>query len=159
MLVIYDINGIFSTMNSQTAILLFTQTAQEDCKNKHFQNGVELFSILNSQTLKTVKNSQLPFFIFTEKEQKGKTFGERFTNAITQVFKKGYTQIITIGNDCPQLKSEQLIQAAENFLMSKTTIGPTIDGGFYLLAFHKSLFDKNDFLNLPWQKKKHCEES
>lgn len=139
-------------MNSKTAILLFAQTASEDCKKKYFLNGRELFSALNIQAHNLVKSSQLPFFIFTEKNQTGKTFGERFTNAIEQVFLKGFDNVITIGNDCPQLKSQQLIEAANNFLKEKTTLGPTLDGGFYLLAIQKKHFDKKAFLNLPWQK-------
>jgi glycosyltransferase A (GT-A) superfamily protein (DUF2064 family) len=139
-------------MNSKTAILLFAQTASEDCKKKYFHNGMKLFSTLNIQTLNLVRRSELPFFIFTEKEQTGKTFGERFTNAIEQVFLKGFDNVITIGNDCPQLKTQQLIEAARNCLKGKTTIGPTLDGGFYLLAIQKRHFDKKAFLNLTWQK-------
>lgn len=152
-LIIKNRSTIFIAMNSKTAILVFAQTASEECKKKHFLNGRDLFSILNHQTLKVVKKTQLPFFIFTEKEQIGNSFGERFTNAIAQVFEKGFTKVITIGNDCPEMKSKQLIQASQNFLESKTTIGPTLDGGFYLLAFHKNQFDEKAFLNLPWQKK------
>ncbi len=139
-------------MNSKTAILLFAQTASEDCKKKCFHNGNKLFLTLNLQTLNLVRRSELPFFIYTEKEQKGDTFGERFTNAMEQVFEKGYDNVITIGNDCPQLKIQQLLEAARNCLDDKTTIGPTLDGGFYLLAIQKKHFDKKAFLNLPWQK-------
>lgn len=140
-------------MNSNTAIIVFAQTASEECKKKFFQNGKDLFSALNLQTLNVVKKTQLPFFVFTETEQIGNSFGERFTNAITQVFEKGYSRVITIGNDYPELKPQQLIQSSQNFLESKATIGPTLDGGFYLLAIHKNQFDEKAFLNLPWQKK------
>lgn len=139
-------------MYSKTAILLFAQSASEDCKKKYFHNGKDVISKLNTQSLELVKKSELPYFIFTEKEQSGKTFGERFTNAIQQVFKKGFENIITIGNDCPQLKTHQLKEAARNCLANKTTVGPTLDGGFYLLAIQKKYFDKKKFLNLPWQK-------
>jgi len=140
-------------MKKKTAILIFTQTASWECKNKYFPKGLELFSELNNQVLNKVKKTGLPYFIITEKEQKGSTFGERYTNAIEFVFKKGFFNIITIGNDTPELKSQQLNQAAANLNKSKTTIGPTLDGGFYILAISKSQFDKTTFLNLPWQKK------
>lgn len=141
------------TMNQKTAILIFAQSASVECKNKYFPKGFELFSELNLQLFKKVKKTRLPYFIITEKEQNGTTFGERFTNAIDFVFKKGFSNIITIGNDSPELNHRQLWQAVLSLNKSKTTIGPTFDGGFYLLAFHKSLFDKNAFLKLPWQKK------
>ncbi|MCR9181336.1 MAG: DUF2064 domain-containing protein [Flavobacteriaceae bacterium] len=140
-------------MNQKTAILIFAQSASLECKNKYFPKGLELFSELNHQLFKKVKKTGQPYFIITEKEQNGATFGERFTNAIDFVFKKGFSNIITIGNDSPELNHRQLWQATLNLNESKTTIGPTFDGGFYLLSFHKSLFDKNAFLKLPWQKK------
>lgn len=140
-------------MNQKTAILIFAQSASLECKNKYFPKGLELFSELNHQLFKKVKKTGQPYFIITEKEQNGTTFGERFTNAIDFVFKKGFSSIIAVGNDCPELNSLQLQQAILNLEESKTTIGPTIDGGFYLLALHKNQFNKNAFLNLPWQKK------
>jgi len=140
-------------MNKKTAILIFTQTASLECKNKYFPNGKELFSTLNYEVVNKAKKTGLPFFIITEKEQIGNTFGERYTNAIEFVFKKGFFNIITVGNDTPELTSEQLKQAAANINESKTTIGPTLDGGFYLLTLNKYQFDKNIFLSLPWQKK------
>ncbi len=140
-------------MNSKTAILIFAQTAPEERKHKYFNRGTELFTALNLQVIKTVEKTAIPYFIFTEKEQVGKSFGERFSNAIETIFNMGFSNIITIGNDCPELKPQQLIRAAENCLESKTTIGPALDGGFYLLAIHKNLFNKEAFLKLPWQKK------
>lgn len=139
-------------MNQSTAILIFAHSALEEVKNKHFKKGLELFSTLNATVIKTVKKTGLPYFIITQKEQTGNTFGERFTHAIDSVFKKGYSNIITIGNDCPELKTQQLQQAALHLQESKTSIGPTLDGGFYLLAFNKKQFDKKAFSQLPWQK-------
>lgn len=152
-IVIHDISSIFNAMNSKTAILIFAQTAPEECKHKYFNKGKELFTALNLQVIKTVEKTAIPYFIFTEKEQVGKSFGERYANAIETIFNKGYSNIITIGNDCPELKPHQLIRAANNCFESKTTVGPALDGGFYLLAFHKNQFDKEAFLKLPWQKK------
>lgn len=139
-------------MVSKTAILIFAHTASEECNHKHFPRGNELFNALNQEVVIKVKKTGLPFFILTEKEQQGTTFGERYTNAIELVFKKGYSSVITVGNDTPELSSYQLEQAAANNAAFKITIGPTFDGGFYLLAINKSQFNKNDFLKLPWQK-------
>lgn len=140
-------------MKKKTAILIFAQSASLECKNKYFPKGLELFSELNNQALKIVEKTGLPYFIFSENNQKGDTFGERYTNAIEAIFNKGFLNVITIGNDCPELNTSQLLQAAQNLNESKTTLGPTLDGGFYLLAFHKNIFDKKAFLKLPWQKK------
>ena len=96
-----------------TAILIFANTAQEDASRKAIRGSKKLFQKLNEQTLKTVRQSKLPFFHLTEEAQEGTTFGERFTNAIKSVYARGYDNVITIGNDTPHLKSRQLLETAK----------------------------------------------
>lgn len=139
-------------MNQKTAILVFAQSASLESKNKYFSNGVQLFDALNEQIVSKVKKTGLTYFVISEKEQIGNSFAERFTNAISFIFNKGFSNIIAVGNDSPELNTQHLQQALLNLKESKTTIGPSLDGGFYLLAFHKNQFDKTAFLNLPWQK-------
>lgn len=117
---------------------------------KAFPNGKGLFDALNNKTLNTVKNTGLPFFHFTENEQQGSTFGARFTNAIQEVFSRGYDNIITIGNDTPQLKQSHLLKTAELLNRENFVLGSSEDGGFYLMGLKKSHFDLNSFLELPW---------
>lgn len=138
-------------MNNKTAILIFANSAKQEALSKPFKSSVELFDALHHQTMQKVKNTGVPFIIYSEKEQVGTSFGERFTNAIQSVFNKGYTQIITIGNDTPHLQSRQIIQAIEQLKTNNIVLGPSLDGGFYLMGLRKSQFNRNTFLNLPWQ--------
>ena len=48
--------------------------------------------------MKTVENSQLPYFYFTEKHQIGFTFRERFSNAIQSVFEIQFHRLFPITN-------------------------------------------------------------
>ena len=114
--------------------------------------NVELFQALTSHTIKTVKKSGLPFFHISEKEQYGNAFGERFSNAIQTIYDKGYENIITIGNDSPQLKANHLIEANNQLKLGKTVLGPAHDGGFYLMGLHRSNFNAELFVRLPWQR-------
>ncbi|WP_419213251.1 TIGR04282 family arsenosugar biosynthesis glycosyltransferase [Maribacter sp. X9] len=137
---------------NHTAILVFANSAKKELEYKPIGKGEQLFDALTESTLQKVQRTYLPVFHFTEEEQVGANFGERFTNAIASVFEKGFENIITIGNDTPQLTVQHLKKAAEQLAQEKTVIGPSLDGGFYLLGLKKSNFDIEVFKDLPWQR-------
>lgn len=139
---------------NNTAILVFALSSQEEQKHKKIDKGSELFKALSEHTLKTVQKTGLPYFHLTENEQKGNSFGERFTNAIQTIYNKGFEQIITIGNDSPQLTSSHLLEACFHLENGKTVIGPSSDGGFYLMGLHKAQFKASDFERLSWKTSK-----
>ncbi|MEW2920674.1 DUF2064 domain-containing protein [Muricauda sp. ANG21] len=134
-----------------TAILVFANSADTDSHIKKIGGNTSLFDALNEHSLKIVKASGLPYFHFTEKEQVGETFGERFTHALQSLFDKGFANIIAIGNDSPQLKTQHLLEAHQHLQLGKTVLGPAVDGGFYLLGLHASNFNPESFAGLPWQ--------
>lgn len=136
----------------KTAILIFANSAEYEASRKPFLYSKEVFESLNNHTLQLVKKTNLPYFLVTEKEQKGFSFGERFTNAIQSIYNFGYDSIITIGNDTPHLTANKLLQANEELQNKNIVLGKATDGGFYLLGIKKEHFDANLFLKLPWQK-------
>lgn len=137
-------------MSNKTAILIFANSAEKEVERKSFLSAA-IFSELNAKTLKTVQKSGIEFFHFSEKEQVGHSFGERFTNAIDTIFCKGFDRIITIGNDTPHLKTHHLIDTLHQLEKNELVLGPSKDGGFYLMGIHKNQFQKEVFLKLPWQ--------
>ncbi|MDP5061687.1 MAG: DUF2064 domain-containing protein, partial [Maribacter sp.] len=48
--------------------------------------------------------------------------------------------------------TQHLKHTANQLALGKTVIGPSIDGGFYLLGLQKSNFEVAEFQNLPWQR-------
>lgn len=143
-----------NTKEHNTAILIFALSSHEELKRKKIKNGTQLFNALSEHTLKTVQKTNLPYFLVTEKTQKGNSFGERFTNAIQSIYNKGFEKIIAIGNDSPQLTASHLLDAYDHLKNGKTVIGPSADGGFYLLGLQRDVFYANNFGNLPWQTSK-----
>lgn len=141
-------------MNKNTAILVFAQSSTEELKRKAIYKGGKLFNVLNEQTLKTVKSTKLPYILCTEAQQTGNTFAERFVNAISSVYNMGYENVITIGNDSPQLTKKHLLESQQQLEKKNFVLGPTTDGGFYLMGLHKSLFNANAFMQMPWQTSK-----
>ncbi len=135
-----------------TAVLVFANSSKEELNHKPIPKGELLFDRLTHETLKKVQKSGLPYFHVSEKEQVGNSFGERFSNAIQSIFEQGFENIITIGNDTPQLETRHLIETETALKAGKTVLGPSLDGGFYLMGIHKSKFDVETFKRLPWQR-------
>lgn len=61
-----------------TAILVFAQSAKLEALRKPIRNGEAVFDALNRHTLSVVQASGLPYLIWDEEKQIGKTFAERF---------------------------------------------------------------------------------
>ena len=122
---------------NSTAILIFANSSQKEAEQKSILGAEKLFSYFNKQILEKVQKTELPYFIYSEKEQEGTTFGARFTNAIADVFSKGFTQIISVGNDTPSLKVTDILKAHHELQHNDVVIGPATDGGIYLLGIQK----------------------
>lgn len=135
----------------KTAILIFALSPDEEMRHKNINKANLLFTALSKHTLDTVQKTGLPYFHLTEKEQVGDSFGERFANAIQFVYDNGYDQVITIGNDSPHLIAQQILKSANSLSVAKVVLGPSMDGGFYLMGMHKSSFNVEHFKNLPWK--------
>ena len=134
-----------------TAVLVFAYSPSEEMAHKHIPKAGALYTELTEQTLRKIDKSGLSYFHFTEHEQSGSTFGERFSNAIQFVFDHGFDNVITIGNDTPLLTASHIQRASICLDRGEFVMGPSTDGGFYLMGLHKSQFHVDKFKNLPWQ--------
>jgi uncharacterized protein len=66
--------------------------------------------------------------------QEGDSLGEKMSNAFTHAFSLGADKAIVIGTDCPQIKTETIVKAFEKLQVSEVVVGPSYDGGYYLLG-------------------------
>ncbi len=73
---------------------------------------------------------------YTKRQQFGADLGERMFNAFTELFNQGFKRIMIIGSDCYQLRSAHLDAAAKALEKNDAVIGPTFDGGYYLLGMN-----------------------
>ncbi len=133
--------------------MVFANSSGVDEVRKGIPKSRELFEALNEDVLQKVKKTKLPFYVYDETLQIGPDFATRFTTAIQSVFSKGFDKIITVGNDTPHLTVDTLWRAYQNLNEGKTVVGPSLDGGVYLLGFQKNRFDAKQFRSLPWQKR------
>jgi rSAM/selenodomain-associated transferase 1 len=80
--------------------------------------------------------------------QHGNDLGERMMNAFQNVFQNDYSCAIIIGTDCPELDEKMVMNAFEVLDKYDVVIGPSADGGYYLLGMktmHEQLFK-----NIQW---------
>jgi len=85
---------------------------------------------------------------FIRQAQQGADLGARMHHAFTQAFDQGYTQAILIGSDLAEMDHHLLQQAFEAFQSHDAVIGPSDDGGYYLVGLQKALPDL--FLGKMW---------
>ncbi|HAX52918.1 MAG TPA: glycosyl transferase, partial [Lachnospiraceae bacterium] len=82
------------------------------------------------------QNILFPIFgkIVKYREQKGSSLGERMKNALQEVFEDGYRACVLIGTDIPELRASYLENAFEKLRTQDVVLGPTPDGGYYLIG-------------------------
>lgn len=141
--------------HQHTCILLFARTPESEIQYKVLadkqKQNLQIQRQLFIQTKAIVQSVDKPYFIITEKQQTGNSFGQRFSNAIESLFKKGFDNVIALGADCPHINRNILQRAIQNIGNKESTLGPTKDGGLYLLSISKHQFDRLKFASIPWE--------
>lgn len=81
---------------------------------------------------------------FKEEIQVNGDLGKKMSHAFEFLFEKGYSNIVIIGSDCPGLTSAHIDTAFKKLKEVDVVIGPTEDGGYFLLGMkknHATLFE------------------
>ena len=69
--------------------------------------------------------------------QRGSGLGERMYQAVREVLGRGYDACILMGTDVPEVRSEYLERAFGLLEQNDVVLGPTRDGGYYLVGMKK----------------------
>jgi rSAM/selenodomain-associated transferase 1 len=92
------------------------------------------------------RNDSWPEKKFSKNVQLGDDLGTRMLNAVKQASE--YDKKILIGSDCPGI-TPQIIEQAYTFLdFHDVVIGPTLDGGYYLIGMNQIIPEL--FQHIPW---------
>jgi len=138
-----------------SAILFFSRTVSQEAEEKKFvlkeKTNQRIAEEFIKKTYKTAKKSNLPVFTKYCNSQIGSSFGERLANAVEEVFEKGFRNVIIIGNDCPQLTPHQIQKANYSLSENEVVLGPSHDGGVYLIGLNKATYHREKFINLDWE--------
>lgn len=74
---------------------------------------------------------------FQRYRQAAGDLGERMHMAFEDAFAQNYKKVLIIGSDCYQLSSAIILNAFGRLDEHDAVIGPTFDGGYYLLGMKK----------------------
>ncbi len=146
-------------LKSNTAIIIFTRTANDEALHKHFVGSGNIKAnriIANSliqHTVDTVRKTGIPYFVVYSNQQQGSTFGDRLNKAMLDVFSCGFENVIAIGNDCPELDPKLLLEAERALACSEVVLGPATDGGVYLVGVSSKAFAENLLHAAEWESK------
>lgn len=67
-------------------------------------------------------------------QQRGESLGERLDNLLKDVLLQGADKAVVINSDSPTLPPEYLVQAFDKLSAADVVLGPTLDGGYYLIG-------------------------
>ena len=71
--------------------------------------------------------------------QNGVDLGEKMANAFHDLFDKGFFRVLIIGTDSPTLPKEYINKAFPGLNEADLVIGPSVDGGYYLIGFKEKV--------------------
>jgi uncharacterized protein len=91
----------------------------------HYSNGTE-------DSLRTWLGKDLKF-----RAQEQGDIGRRMAAAFAAGFEEGYSRIVLIGSDCPDISGELLRDAFLRLTSADLVLGPAYDGGYYLIGMKK----------------------
>ena len=91
--------------------------------------------------------------------QKGEDLGERMKNGFIDAFAMNFKRVVLIGSDIPDLPLEFIEKAFTSLQEKDVVIGPSIDGGYYLIGFKDKNFSLRAFEGIPWSTKRVFEET
>lgn len=85
---------------------------------------------------------------FSRFAQVGESLGERMHFAVQQAFNQGYQKVAIMGSDCYLLDTATIQTAFQELTSNSAVIGPSTDGGYYLLG--TTSFMPDIYINKEW---------
>jgi rSAM/selenodomain-associated transferase 1 len=82
--------------------------------------------------------------------QQGNDLGERMKNAFEKCFSDGFESVILVGGDIPDMTGEIVNEGFADLKSSDAVIGPSHDGGYYLIGFRSGTFVPDVFTGISW---------
>lgn len=82
--------------------------------------------------------------------QIGENLGEKMKNAFLEAFSSKLRRVLLVGSDIPDLPLEFIEEGFKSLDDKDAVIGPSMDGGYYLIGFTDKTFLPGAFDRIPW---------
>lgn len=135
------------TTSSEFALTFYKSCAENLIKNVKQIPRVKRFAFYSNKNEKGEINKWLGNKLFFA-PQEGDDLGSRMINAFEKVFSTGAQKVIIVGTDIPDLSKDIILDAFNSLNSNDVVIGPSKDGGYYLLGMTKmcpELFDEIEY--------------
>jgi uncharacterized protein len=128
------------------------------CFDKMFEHHISTYSNLNSisTVVYLAQEEKLSDFktrfnstCFSKLQSSG-DLGEKLKNAVNAEFENGANKVIVIGTDCPSLMPSDINNALTLLNDNDVAIGPSEDGGYYLIGLKDSTLTNTLFSEINW---------
>jgi len=82
--------------------------------------------------------------------QRGADLGERMKEAFIDAFAMQFRRVVLIGSDIPDLPADIITEAFTHLEAVDAVLGPSSDGGYYLIGFNREGFLPEAFRGVLW---------
>jgi rSAM/selenodomain-associated transferase 1 len=86
--------------------------------------------------------------------QRGRNLGQRMKNGFHDAFASGFRKVVLVGSDIPDLPLGFIREAFIALQKNEAVVGPSYDGGYYLIGFRDAGFSPEVFEGIPWSTEK-----
>jgi rSAM/selenodomain-associated transferase 1 len=132
------------------------------------KNAAHLYLCFLRDTVEKVNRLGVPFFIYYTPDDKREDFerlfgdnpsylpqigddlGERLYNGFEELFRQGYYSVIALASDIPDLPEAILDESLKKLTEYNSVIGPSFDGGYYLMGLREDSASENLFRGIAW---------
>ena len=137
-----------SAMGDEKAVKLYKRFLLEMLST--LNRGTFLFYLCfyPDHSLKDLKRWLGDHYLYTP--QYGENLGEKMKNGFVEAFAMSFKRVVLIGSDIPDLPLEFIEEAFTSLNEKDAVIGPSIDGGYYLIGFSDKSFSPQVFEGVPW---------
>jgi len=148
--------------------LLTRQVKSRLAKDIGPEAATAIYQCFVDDTLRLLEKSAYPFIIayyppaaeievkqwlgeeYNYFSQQGNDLGENMKNAFYHIFNAGFSRVLLTGSDIPDLPPAVINEAFLGLETSDAVIGPSLDGGYYLIGFNETKFLPDIFENIKW---------
>jgi rSAM/selenodomain-associated transferase 1 len=120
-----------------------------DMISRFEREGFPLFICVHPENalagLKTLFGEHLHYL-----PQRGADLGQRMEGCLRYAFSRDFHRAILIGSDIPDLPGEIITDAFRFLNTVDCVIGPSLDGGYYLIGFREDSLLPEAFSGIPW---------
>lgn len=82
--------------------------------------------------------------------QRGSDHPERLMNTFLDAFSRGEERVVVLASDVPDITKEVIIEGIRSLERNDAVVGPSPDGGYYLIGFRRDAFLPEAFRGVAW---------